>query len=106
MGEHRLIVLSNATEGQDDAFNAWYDDIHLPDVLAVPGFTGAQRFDLAPGEAWNYAAIYDIGANDPAPVIEELLARVADGRIGLSDAFDMASYKMVLATPRGPVRPA
>jgi hypothetical protein len=27
------MVLTNSAEGQDAAFNAWYDEIHLPEVL-------------------------------------------------------------------------
>jgi hypothetical protein len=28
-----LMVLTNSAEGQDAEFNAWYDEIHLPEVL-------------------------------------------------------------------------
>jgi hypothetical protein len=30
-----------------DEYNRWYRDVHLPDVLACPGFISAQRFSLS-----------------------------------------------------------
>lgn len=101
MGEHNLIVLSNATAGQDEAFNRWYDDVHLDDVLAVPGVTAAQRFSLAAGEAWAYAAIYEIGGDDPEKVVTDIVTRWGAGEMQTTDAFDMDSYRMVLASPLG-----
>ncbi|MGD1257001.1 hypothetical protein ACKUT9_22505 [Mycobacterium seoulense] len=37
MTGHRFVVLSNPIEGKDDAFNKWYDEVHVPEVLDVPG---------------------------------------------------------------------
>ena len=64
-----LLVMSDATPGDDDAYNAWYDDVHLADVLNVPGFVAARRFAAVPsvhGElpAARYLAIYEIDADD------------------------------------------
>ena len=42
------IVFSNPFEGKDDEFNEWYDNVHLPEVLALPGVISAQRYDLRP----------------------------------------------------------
>lgn len=42
-----LMVYANCREGDDEAFNRWYDEVHLADVCAVPGVVGAQRFRLA-----------------------------------------------------------
>ncbi|WP_156681287.1 hypothetical protein [Sphingomonas profundi] len=104
--DHQLIVLSNATAGEEDAFNLWYDEVHLPDVLAVPGIAAARRFTLAEGAEWRFAAIYDMTGDDPAATVADLVARVADGRIAMTDAFDMASFRMLTATPCGPRRTA
>ncbi len=104
MMEHKLIVLGNAVQGRDDEFNRWYDDVHLGDVLAVPGVSAAQRFTLAAGQAWAYAAIYQITSDDPDAVSAEILARSGSERMPISDAFDMASSRVILATPHGPRR--
>jgi hypothetical protein len=39
-----LVVPSNPLDGQEDIYNGWYDDVHLADVCAIPGFTGAKRY--------------------------------------------------------------
>lgn len=59
---------------RDDEFNAWYDDIDIPDVLAVPDFRRARR---AEGQdisrqyqseyhegRGKYVALYDIESDD------------------------------------------
>jgi hypothetical protein len=33
-----MLVLVNAKDDRDDEFNRWYEDVHLNDILAVPGF--------------------------------------------------------------------
>ena len=43
-----LLVLSDATPGDDDAYNAWYDQVHLADVLSIPGLVAARRFAAVP----------------------------------------------------------
>ena len=53
-----FLVFSNATAGQDAEFNQWYDSVHVPDVLDVPGVESAQRYDLAPMEVPEYAVSY------------------------------------------------
>ena len=47
MTKHTLVVLTNANEGADDAFNDWYTNTHIGDILALEGFTAAQRFKLS-----------------------------------------------------------
>ncbi len=38
-----VLALHNVVEGQDAAFNDWYDKIHLPELMAHPGVTSGQR---------------------------------------------------------------
>ena len=92
-----LIVQSGPSDpAREDEYNKWYDTTHVPEVCAVPGFTGAQRFALVEnGIAPNdpalppYVAIYEIDADDPQASIQEMIARVGDGRINMSDAIGM-----------------
>jgi len=60
-----MVVLTNPAEGQEDEFNRFYDERHVPDVLALGPFVSAQRFRLAPAslgspEKYRYLAIYEI----------------------------------------------
>ena len=41
-----FMVRSNPKTGQETAFNDWYSDVHLPEVLSIQGFLSAQRFTL------------------------------------------------------------
>jgi len=88
------VVLSRPRMAREQEYNEWYDEVHLADVCSVPGFVGARRYgrssapvshaDMAP-----YLAIYEIDADDPASCIDELMARVGDGRIKLSEALQL-----------------
>jgi hypothetical protein len=78
-----LLVMSDATPGDDDAYNAWYDDIHLADVLSVPGLVAARRFVALPsvhGELppARYLAIYEIDADD-LDAVQRALSVAAKG---------------------------
>lgn len=54
--------------GMEDEFNAWYDQEHFPERLAIPGFRSARRWvgDGPPG-AGRYLATYEL---DSADVLE------------------------------------
>jgi hypothetical protein len=41
------LVLTNAKPGQEAEFNEWYDQVHLHDILKVPGIEWAQRFRIS-----------------------------------------------------------
>jgi hypothetical protein len=80
--KHILLVLSNAVEGSDHAFNTWYDGTHLPDVLKVHGFSAAQRFRISDtqmnGDAapYKYLAIYEVD-EEKLPAVKDALASTA-----------------------------
>jgi hypothetical protein len=103
-----LLVLSNPVQGREDEYNAWYDEVHLPDLVALPGVASAQRFrqsTAGPQGSRSYLAVYELSA-DPAEVLAALSAGMSDGSIRMSDAIDMSSISMTVWEPRGaPVRP-
>lgn len=64
-----LVVFTNPASAEEEAtYNAWYDDVHLADVLKVPGFVSAKRYRLSPVPAVadpapapaSYLAIYEV----------------------------------------------
>jgi len=108
-----FLVFSNATAGQDAEFNQWYDSVHVPDVLDVPGVESAQRYDLAPMEvpeyegapppplpAHRYLAVYQL-SRSADEVMAEFLARITSGRMDLSETLDMSTVGMSTWTPHG-----
>ncbi|WP_260583647.1 DUF4286 family protein [Sphingopyxis sp. PET50] len=87
------IVLTNATPGDDDEFNDWYSNTHIPDVLAVPGFVAAQRFRLVDHPAlraypYRYLALYEVAAGEADAAFAELAARAGTERMMLSPTLD------------------
>jgi len=107
MGRHLLVVYTNPVEGEEDEYNKWYDETHLPDLLAIPGVVSAQRLQLTPipgagsGPNHKYLAIYEIDG-EPEAVMAELGTRVGNGQISLSDAMDMSAMSMLMYTYRDP----
>ncbi len=103
MAKHTLVVLTNAKDGADDAFNEWYDHTHLGDVLALEGFSAAQRFklsgtQLADGDLpYRYLALYEIETDDPGVSIAAL--QEGAPKMEISDAFDQAGVAAWLYSP-------
>lgn len=48
---------------QEEAWNEWYDTIHVPALLTVPGFRSARRYQER-GAAGRYLAVYEIDSAD------------------------------------------
>lgn len=106
MARHLFLVFTTPQPGQDEAYNSWYDDQHLDDVLRSKGFVAAQRFRVAAQfgapDILPYLAIYEIESDDPQAALDEL-ARLADASvIPISDALDSLASRTYLATPLTP----
>ena len=100
-----LAVQTAAVPGREAAFNEWYNDVHVPEILATPGFASCRRFRArssplaAAGHAeeWaSYLAVYEIAGRDPVEAHTELLERVRAGRLTMSDAVATTPYRSQL----------
>jgi hypothetical protein len=85
-----FLALSNAmSEDVEVEFNKWYDEVHAPQVLAVPGVASCRRFRLAPDQVMptdpattrQYLALYEVEAESWESFAAEFLSRFTDGRI-------------------------
>ncbi|MGE0878961.1 MAG: hypothetical protein AB7L13_19060 [Acidimicrobiia bacterium] len=89
MGKGVLVVFSNPIEPSREAeYNKWYDEIHVPDVVALPGFTGARRFKntgIGGPASHGYLAIYDYDG-EPDKAMAALGAGVQSGAVRMADA--------------------
>ena len=98
MARYRLIVFTDAVPGQEAAYDAWYNDVHLADVADVPGVVSAQRFRLRTPMAGSFAnqnlAIYEIDGDDPDQVIAAIEARGATGQMVISDSLDQSNMSV------------
>ena len=73
----RYVLSFCADRAREDEWNEWYDEVHVPDVLAMDGFVSATRWRLvtpAPYGA-NYLALYDVHG-DLAPAQADLIKTV------------------------------
>jgi hypothetical protein len=61
-----ILVVQSRPSSPDDLgeFHRWYDEIHLPEILAVTGFRTARRFRAPDGES--YLAVYEVDDVDAA----------------------------------------
>ena len=103
-----FLVFSNAVDGREDEYNKWYDEVHLPDVLAVDGVSAAQRFEHVAiqspdveAPAHGYLALYELDG-DPNAVFETFGERVTSGEMVLSEALDLTGVSMAMWQPKGP----
>ena len=105
------IVFSKPAEGKDDEFNEWYDNVHIPELLAAPGMLSAQRYNLHDAETYRmeggkppehrYCIIYEM-EGDVDAIMAKIQEAVAEGKINMADCLDMSSWRLSFWDPRGP----
>lgn len=62
-GSGIILALTNSVAGREAEFNKWYDEVHVRDLVAVPGINEAQRFGVVssndlPRSPFDYLTIY------------------------------------------------
>ncbi|MGZ4694587.1 MAG: hypothetical protein ACXWA3_13265 [Acidimicrobiales bacterium] len=105
------LVFSNPAEGRDADFDEWYNQVHLPEILATPGMVSAQRYDLYEAEiyraqgatppAHRYLTIYEM-EGDVDAIMLKIREGVGSGAIVMSDCLDLTSSALSFWTPHGP----
>ena len=60
VGTTVLVVMMEVDEADDEVFNKWYNEEHLPERMSIPGYVSARRFMLDPedDQANGVAAIF------------------------------------------------
>lgn len=101
-----FVALTNAVAGREQEFNDWYDHQHVKDVLAIPGFVSAQRFErvgpvVRAGNPYRYLSTYEVVTDDPDAALRELLARVGTPSLPMCEAMEQDIYA-VLYEARSP----
>src|SRR5262245_43201792 len=77
-----------ASPERTDEYNAWYNDVHLPEICAIEGFVAAQRYAPVDGNG-PYVAVYDLEGDDLQAVQARLGETMAAGKMTLSDVLAM-----------------
>jgi hypothetical protein len=97
--EYTLIVYTSPAAGREDEYNAWYDDVHLPEFSGLPGVITGRRFKVAGDGESRYAAIYELSTH-PDQVMAAMNEGVKNGTVHMTDALDVTSLSMVTLAPR------
>lgn len=80
---HIMVVATECETGREDEFHEWYEQVHIPDLLAIPGIRSAQRYRSTREDGSNrWLAIYEL-VDDPAEV---------DRRIAATSMFRSPAY--------------
>lgn len=99
MSEYKLVVMTSAVEGREDEFNDWYDNVHLGDIVALPGFEGASRYELEPGQdnpaGHKYLAIYDMKTDDVGATMQNMIEAATTGKMEISEAMAMPTVTLL-----------
>jgi hypothetical protein len=74
------VVRTRPADWHEDDYNRWYDEVHVPEVLAVPGFVSARRFRSEDGD---YLAIYELEADDLDAVLADFRSRTRTAPVGM-----------------------
>jgi hypothetical protein len=103
---HKMIVLAKAFDGRADELARWYDDRHLNDLLAVPGFVSAERHRIIPLKGpqglpkWDFMLIYEF-EGDPMPVLGSMNGLMGTERMPTCDAMESVSTLSIVGLSEG-----
>ena len=66
IGRTVMVVMMDVDPDHDEEFNRWYNDEHLPERLAIPGYVSARRFKLEEGQGvLKYLCIWELEDASP-----------------------------------------
>ncbi len=96
MPRYILLAFSDCKDpAREDEFNYWYETMHVPDMLEVPGMISATRWKAAPyieGQHRKYLAMYELETDDleafDARVKERGMRTLEEGRFSDLPVFD------------------
>lgn len=100
------LVFNNPNPGQEEEFDEWYDNVHIPEVMSLGNIVSAQRFkcrqldrDAGQPVAHAYLTVYEL-EGDPNEYMAKIGAAVASGEVQMAGApFDRTNVNMSFWTP-------
>lgn len=114
-----LAYTNCAPDSDEQAFNHWYDTVHIPDLLELDGIVAARRVkltgDAAPIQTASgpavaqYLALYELATSDVAAVQQQLAAAAPrwreQGRIFAGIRSVNSAWYAAHGEPQTPVNP-
>ena len=99
---YHMQVTSKALPGREEEYDRWYDETHMWEVLALPGFFSCQRFIReAPGtpDDREFIAMYEVETDDPDTLLQMLFDETPN--MQMTEAIDVNSVRFDFLKPRG-----
>ena len=97
------VVFSKPVEGKDAEFNEWYDNVHIPELLTVPGMLSATRYALheaaiyhvagAAAPEHSYMCVYEM-EGDVDAIMGKIQQSVANGQVHMSESLDLPNSRL------------
>lgn len=80
------IVLSDTTDPERfEAFKAWYQDVHSPDIVGTGGYHDSNRYENPSGDQAKMFALHETDWAEPTEALEEMRKHIPkwqrDGRL-------------------------
>ncbi len=105
MGHYLMLVQGAALPGREEELRSWYDEVHFPEICAIPGVKNARRYTPTPDSPvpWGSPnlAIYEVETDDFGAVTAELRRRTVEGEMTRFDGLDRKATKMFYFEMRG-----
>jgi hypothetical protein len=67
-----MLAMLSPTEGREEEFNRWYDEVHAAEALATPGLTSMTRYRMSPTQMFpgteistTYLTVYEVEGDRP-----------------------------------------
>lgn len=103
--KYEWLVMSNCDPDHHDDFNRWYDDVHIADLLKIPGIVGARRSRLSKYQSTEnpetggmmvseagplagqlpYLAVYEFETDNVQWVLDEIVRRAGTPDMEISE---------------------
>jgi len=71
---------------REQEYNTWYDEIHVPELVALDGFVSARRLRPVDGDG-PYVALYEVEGDNLQYILDNMVANA--GRLHMSDALQL-----------------
>jgi len=101
-----LIVQTSPVEGHEAEYNRWYEDVHIPEVLDLPGFVAARRFKLSDAQRSSetlphntYLVIYELTI-DAGEALDRITQTASERGPGVGVAPGSSALYWTAITPR------
>lgn len=95
-----LHVTSRAHQGREAEYDRWYGEVHVGEVLGIPGFLACKRYialSMDGQETGEFVAQYEVETDDPAALLQSLFAASATMR--MTEAIDASSVRFAFLRP-------